>query len=261
MRTGRSRTTPRKHRRSAPGAEHRLESQTELLPIREPNGDIRQPAIRGSVSWHCGHVTKSAGRAVGLNEVADSVRRSVARSSRSAVATAVDGPGGAGKSTFAARLSDALGGVPIVHTDDFASWDDPIDWWPRLIEQVLEPLSTGATAQFQPYNWVTRSLDSWVEIDAPQIIIEGVGANRLAFSPFVSFAIWIETSRGVRLARGLERDGAEMHEQWNAWMAAEDDYVARESPAARSDLVISGESSLSAGDDNVVILSSRRRAG
>lgn len=43
---------------------------------------------------------------------------------------AVDGPGGAGKSTFADRLAAAAGGAPIIHTDDFASADNPIDWWP-----------------------------------------------------------------------------------------------------------------------------------
>ncbi len=41
---------------------------------------------------------------------------------------AVDGPGGAGKSTFAERLSLALGGAPVVPTDDFASADAPLGW-------------------------------------------------------------------------------------------------------------------------------------
>jgi cytidylate kinase len=31
---------------------------------------------------------------------------------------AIDGPGGAGKSVFAARLAKALGGVPVVEIDD-----------------------------------------------------------------------------------------------------------------------------------------------
>src|SRR5262245_15075629 len=52
---------------------------------------------------------------------------------------AVDGHGGAGKTTLAARLAVALGDAPAVHPDDFASWDHPLDWWPRLIEQVLQP--------------------------------------------------------------------------------------------------------------------------
>ena len=35
---------------------------------------------------------------------------------------AIDGPGGAGKSSFAEQLSQKLGNAPILHTDDFASW-------------------------------------------------------------------------------------------------------------------------------------------
>lgn len=70
----------------------------------------------------------------------------------------IDGPGGSGKSTFADRLSAASNGAPIVHADDFASADNPIDWWPRLLEQVIEPLADGRPAVYQRYDWPTESL-------------------------------------------------------------------------------------------------------
>ena len=63
---------------------------------------------------------------------------------------AIDGLGGAGKSTLAAWLAEELRATAVIHTDDFASWDNPIDWWPVLIEQVLEPLAAGTAARFQP---------------------------------------------------------------------------------------------------------------
>lgn len=62
---------------------------------------------------------------------------------------AIDGPGGAGKSTFASLLAHELGGAPVVHTDDFATAENPINWWPRLREQVIEPLATGGAARYQ----------------------------------------------------------------------------------------------------------------
>jgi 2-phosphoglycerate kinase len=34
---------------------------------------------------------------------------------------AIDGPGGAGKSSLAALLAHELGSAPVLHTDDFAS--------------------------------------------------------------------------------------------------------------------------------------------
>src|SRR5262252_8184056 len=66
---------------------------------------------------------------------------------------AVDGPGGAGKSTLALELSEVLGGARIVRTDDFASWDNPLNWWPLLIEQVLKPLSVNQAARYRRYEW------------------------------------------------------------------------------------------------------------
>src|SRR6476469_3661267 len=57
---------------------------------------------------------------------------------------AVDGYGGAGKSTFATRLAAALGGAAVVHTDDFATGEPGVEWWPRLEREVIVPLSAGA---------------------------------------------------------------------------------------------------------------------
>ena len=39
----------------------------------------------------------------------------------------IDGHGGSGKSTLAELLADHLG-AEIIHTDDFASWEEPLEW-------------------------------------------------------------------------------------------------------------------------------------
>lgn len=154
---------------------------------------------------------------------------------------AIDGPGGSGKSTFAEHLSAGLGHAPVVHTDDFASWETPLEWWPRLLTQVLEPLSANRTARYQRYDWPTRSLAEWRDLPPTKcVILEGVSASRNAFRPFLSYAIWIETPREERLRRALERDGAEAQDQWGAWMAEEDAYIEREHPVEKADIVIKG---------------------
>ena len=154
---------------------------------------------------------------------------------------AVDGLGGAGKTTFARRLSAALGDAPIVHTDDFASWDHPIDWWPRLLQQVLVPLSHDRPARYQRYDWPTTSMAEWHDLQPGGfVVLEGVSASREAFRPYLAFRVWIDTPRAERLRRGLERDGAEQEAQWLGWMSAEDEYVRREDPAAHADLVLPG---------------------
>jgi len=56
---------------------------------------------------------------------------------------AIDGHGGSGKSTLAEALAKQLN-AEIIRTDDFASWDNPLNWWPLLIEYVFEPISKGS---------------------------------------------------------------------------------------------------------------------
>ncbi|KOG76565.1 hypothetical protein ADK38_39775, partial [Streptomyces varsoviensis] len=58
---------------------------------------------------------------------------------------AVDGHAGSGKTTFAGRLSAALGGAPVLHLDDLATHEELFAWTGRLREQVLDPLGRGET--------------------------------------------------------------------------------------------------------------------
>jgi len=159
---------------------------------------------------------------------------------------AIDGAGGAGKSSLADRLADELGGVPIVHTDDFASWDDPLNWWPRLVEEVLEPLARGTkTIRYRRSDWDQKQQETWGEVSPSEfVILEGVSASREAFRPFLTYSVWIETPRALRLRRGLERDGHEARAQWEEWMAEEDDYVSREKPREHVDLILPGDRDL-----------------
>jgi uridine kinase len=155
---------------------------------------------------------------------------------------AVDGAGGSGKSTFARQLAAALGDCAIVHTDDFASWDNPVDWWPELIAEVLAPISRGEPARFRPSQWTPGRQPQAVELAPTEfLVLEGVTASRRAFRPYLTYAVWIETSAELRLRRGLARDGEQARPQWEAWMAEEDGYREREHPERTADLVVSGE--------------------
>ena len=152
---------------------------------------------------------------------------------------AVDGAGGAGKTTVADQLAGLLD-APVVHTDDFASWDEPLDWWPRLLAEVLEPLAANEPASFVPNAWGGPPRERVVVEPCEFLVLEGVSATRRAFRPYLTYAIWVETSRALRLRRGLERDGEAALPQWEQWMAAEDRYVAEEAPHLRADAVLDG---------------------
>jgi uridine kinase len=159
----------------------------------------------------------------------------------------IDGHGGSGKSTLAARLSRRFG-AGIVHTDDFASWDNPKNWWPQLIELVFEPLGSGARRLNYPRSqwWPGHEPDPVVDQPVTDVLIlEGVGSLRREFRRFLSVALFVRAPREVCINRGITRDAAlasrgELVERWNRWFDDELDYMARDEPEAYADFVMDG---------------------
>jgi uridine kinase len=156
---------------------------------------------------------------------------------------AVDGPGGAGKSSLANQIARELD-APIIHTDDFASWENPVDWWPELIARALEPLAAGKPACYRPTSWGGEERAPIRIEPAPFVVLEGVTASRQAFRRYLAYSIWVETPRDLRLERGLERDGQQARARWEQWMEEEDRYIERERPAERADRILRGDQDL-----------------
>jgi uridine kinase len=175
-----------------------------------------------------------------LSEVVDAIRSSSPPAGMRTRIVAVDGPGGAGKSTLAGHLARELDAA-IVHTDDFASWESPTDWWLALIEKVLEPIATSRSARYVPTSWGGPEKPEVVIEPTEFVVLEGVTASREAFRPYLAFSIWIETPREVRLRRGLRRDGEDAREHWDGWMAGEDAYIERERPSDHAHVVLQGD--------------------
>jgi uridine kinase len=73
------------------------------------------------------------------------------------------------------------------------------------------------------------------------IVLEGVSSARAAVRDRLSFAVWVETPRALRLARGLTRDGAHTLPLWEQWMAAEAAHFAADRTEEHVDAVVRGD--------------------
>jgi uridine kinase len=156
---------------------------------------------------------------------------------------AIDGPGGAGKTTLAVWLAEELRAA-VIHTDEFARWDNPVNWWPEMLERALKPLAAGESAHYQPTVWGGEQRAPVVVKPSGTVVLEGVTASRNAFRPYLAYSIWIETARAVRLQRGIDRDGEDARVQWERWMAEEDRYIESERPYDHAGVVLRGDRDL-----------------
>jgi uridine kinase len=179
---------------------------------------------------------------VSQSEAIEEIARVVAVRRDETVFIGIDGYGGSGKSTFAARVHQALPQGVLIHIDDFAAPGIP-EWdWDRFREQVLLPLLAGRPAHYQRWDWNRDEGAEWHDIPVGRVVfVEGVSSTRREVDGPWALTVWVDTPRDVRLERAVERDGAAMLPTWlDVWLPSEDAYVAREDPMSRVDFIVSG---------------------
>ncbi|MGN6605521.1 MAG: uridine kinase family protein [Jatrophihabitans sp.] len=156
----------------------------------------------------------------------------------------IDGFGGAGKSTLAGAIADAVPRAVVVHIDDFAGphvaeWD-----FDRFERQLAAPLRAGRPARYQVWDWDADTGGDWVDVPPGRVmIVEGVSCTRAEVRMAWDLTVWVDTPREVRLQRALERDGAALLPVWlERWLPSEEAYATRERPQHRVDLIVGGTS-------------------
>ena len=166
---------------------------------------------------------------------------------------AIDGAGGAGKSSLARRIQDELVDVSIVEMDDFycpadasirRTWSPEEGYqkffdWMRLRDHVLEPLQKKVSPRFQVFDWMRNQLNGWKQVALdPVIIVEGVYALRPELRSFYHLCLFVEAPNDVRTARLRARGGSE--QEIKMWQAAESWYLINVRPQDNCDLVVLG---------------------
>jgi len=179
------------------------------------------------------------------------------RAARPAVlVVAIDGHGGAGKSTIATAVAAATGAA-LVHTDDFfrapggapevrsgvpggvRTLESYYDWR-RLRAAALGPLRAGRPARFRRFDWERGSgLDGVVTVPASgMIVVEGVFSAAPQLADLVDRSVLVDTPERERLRRLRARVAPD---EWDdEWLLAEKAYFGQVRTPSWFDLIVPG---------------------
>jgi uridine kinase len=147
---------------------------------------------------------------------------------------AIDGPAGAGKTTFAAQLEAELSlnaSVRVIHMDDlYNGWDNALS---NALSEILDRISTahlaGREFVIKKFNWHTMQFDAEEKITPTDfLIIEGVGAAQQIVRETGATTYWLDIEPQIGLQRVLDRDGAHIEAQMRKWQVDQDKHFARD---------------------------------
>ena len=166
----------------------------------------------------------------------------------------IDGRCGAGKSTLARSLADALGVAQIIPLDDFPCRLDEHPFhpsgtqthinWERARTEALEPLLRGEQARYRrtPW-WMSQTGEPEPEVclePGLTTIVEGTTALRRQLRELYDYRIWVELPPAEALERAIERDGAHAIRDIfeSVYYAHDNRYINRHHPELAADLIL-----------------------
>jgi hypothetical protein len=171
---------------------------------------------------------------------------------------AIDGRGGAGKTTLAQRLSTVVPGSAVVHTDDVAWHHAYFDWGAVLVENILRPLHRGEAVDFRPQAWITHGRPGSITVPAGAefVWIEGTGIIREELAPWLDASMWMQgdLEEQERLLVARDGDSPEQLEHVANWMREELPFMLREEPWARATVVVAGPAHLDHDPDTELVV-------
>ena len=153
----------------------------------------------------------------------------------------VDGPAGSGKTTLAAAIVGAVG-AEVVNTDELMEGWGGFSTVTAQLTALVTALAQGRTGGYRRYLWGQGRFDDAVTSVAPGpwLVVEGVGSAEPAIDAHITALVWVEVDDALRLARGLERDGAHQEPEWREFMPAEREIFARDRTFERADVLVDG---------------------
>lgn len=151
----------------------------------------------------------------------------------------IDGLAGSGKTTLAAEITRRAPGAVVIATDAMLEGWGGLPGLPTSLERLLRPLAAGRSGQWREWDW---HADTWARTHQVSpgglLVLEGVGSAAASYDDLITYCVWLEADRGLRLERGLARDGAAQRNHWEAWLDAEEAHQREQRTKERADLVV-----------------------
>jgi len=181
-----------------------------------------------------------------------------ARASIPRLIIAIDGRGGAGKSTLARSIAAAIPGAQHFEFDWFhrpqieITGDQRYDL-ARLTHEVIDPFRKGQRDfVLKRYNWgyLSGSPDGFADEpirarDVEVVVLEGCGVLNPTLSEHYDLRIWVDTPPSEALQRGMQRDIEEygldpdrVEAAWAEWSAWEQVSLKADDRKLRADIVL-----------------------
>jgi hypothetical protein len=193
---------------------------------------------------HPGETEATGWRVVPLADVVAQLRRASPGVSGRPRLIAIDGRGGAGKTTLADRLRGVAPNSAVVHTDDVAWHHACFDWGSLLAEHVLEPLRRGEPVDYRPDAWITHGRPGSITVAAGLdfVWVEGTGVIRAELAHRLDASLYLQGDLDDQDRLLLARDGdsPEQREHVANWMREELPFLQREQPWSRATLIAAG---------------------
>ncbi|WP_404197517.1 uridine kinase family protein [Streptomyces tauricus] len=171
---------------------------------------------------------------------------------------AIDGRGGAGKTTLAEQLCKAVPNSAVVHTDDIAWNHAYFDWGSLLVENILQPLRRGEAVDFRPEAWITHNRPGSIAVPAGADFIwaEGTGIIREELAPWLDASVWIQgdLDEQERVSAVRDGDSPEQLEHVANWLLEELPFMLREQPWARATMIVAGPTRIGHAPDTEVVI-------
>lgn len=194
----------------------------------------------GPQPWH------SAWHSEGMNltELAPRILDGAPRLGATRLVT-IDGLAGAGKSTLADQLAEAVRvGVQIIHMDDlYEGWTGLNDeLFRRVTDSILAPLSRGEPAAYAAFDWQRGAFRDETRAVRPEgvVILEGVGAGDTKVRRWATLSVWLDVPEQVGIQRAQARDTDVADQDWEIWTGAQRRYFAEADNRACADMRLEG---------------------